>query len=184
MGDLVKRANHTIGVAKVEEFVYTSMVRIDTTIMDHSRVFLSILRAPQRNHRFAPRCPQAIYVSAFCPMLGLGKRANHTIGVAKMREFLHTGTLMRDTTILDHSGVVLSILRAPQLYLKFAPRSPQAIWLSAFCPMLGPGKRANHTIGVAKMREFRALGPHEPSQDLQRPSQELSRPSQETPCTL
>ena len=91
-------------------------------------------------------------------MLGPGKRANHTIGVAKMREFLHTGTLMRDTTILDHSGVVLSILRAPQRYLKFAPRSPQAIWLSAFCPMLGLGKRANHTIGVAKIREFTTKG--------------------------
>ena len=36
---LGKRAKHIIGVAKVEEFVYTSMVRIDTTILDHSGVF-------------------------------------------------------------------------------------------------------------------------------------------------
>ena len=110
-----------------------------------------------------------------------GDSADHTLNPHTLQL---TGTFMTDTTILDHAGVLLSNLRATQLSFKFAPRSPQAIWPSAFCPMLGPGKRANHTIGVAKMREFRALGPHEPSQDLQRPSQDLSRPSQTPPCTL
>ena len=74
-------------VAKVEEFVYTSMIRIDTTILDHSRMFLSILRAPQLSLKLAPRSPQAIWASASWPMLGLGKRANHTIGVAKSENF-------------------------------------------------------------------------------------------------
>ena len=99
MGDPVKRANHTIGVAKVEEFVYTSMVRIDTTILDHCRVFLSILRAPQRDRWSRKRGARDNSNLCFCPMLGLGKRANHTIGVAKIREFttkgVYTGTFMQ-----------------------------------------------------------------------------------------
>ena len=93
-------------------------------------------------------------------------------------------------------------LRAPQ----YSTRSPKR-WASAklrpqFCAMLGRGKRANFIVGVAKIREFRALGPHEPtqdlrktsqdrprrphapSQDLQRPSQDLSGSSQETSWTL
>ena len=91
-------------------------------------------------------------------MLGLGKRANHTIGDAKMSAFLHTGTFMTDTTILEHSGIVLSILRAPQLSLISENRRPPSNWSPGFCAMLGPGKRANHTIGVAKIREFTPQG--------------------------
>ena len=101
------------------------MLMRDTTILDHSGIVLRILRAPQLSLNFAQRSPQAIYVSASWPMLGLGKRANHTIGVVKLRDFLHAGTLMRDTTILDHSGVVLSILRAPHRTLISENRRPQ-----------------------------------------------------------
>ena len=119
---LGKRANHTIGVAKMREFLHTGTLMRDTTILDHSGVVLSILRAPQRCLKFAPRSPQAIWMSAFCPMLGLGKCADHIVEVARMR-----GTFMTDTTILDHSGIVLSILRAPQLSLKLAQRPLQAI---------------------------------------------------------
>ena len=90
----------------------------------------------------------------------------------------------RHVTILDHSGPLLTIVRAPQRSLNLVSGPKNMKKIPTFCPTWGPGKRANHTIGVAKMREFRALGPHEPSQDLQRPSQDLSRPSQETPCTL
>ena len=143
-----------IRLAKMREFRHAGTFTTDTTILDHSGVVLSILRAPQRNHRFAPRCPQAIYVSAFCPMLGLGKRANHTIGVAKIEEFVYTSMVRIDTTILDHCRMLLSILRAPQRNHRFAPRCPQAIYVSAFCPMLGLEKRANHTIGVAKSEKF------------------------------
>ena len=100
-----KHANHTIGVAKIKEFVYTSMVRTDTTILDHSRVFLSILRAPQRNLISENRRPPSNWSSGFCAMLGPGKRANHTIGVAKIEEFVYTSMVRTDTTILDHSRV-------------------------------------------------------------------------------
>ena len=111
MGDPVKRANHTIGVAKVEEFVYTSMVRIDTTILDHSRMFLSILRAPQRNLISENRRPPSNWPSGFCAMLGPGKHANHTIGVAKIKEFVYTSMVRTDTTILDHCRVFSNVLR-------------------------------------------------------------------------
>ena len=91
-------------------------------------------------------------------MLGPGKYANHTIGVAKIKEFVYTSMVRTDTTILDHCRVFLSILRAPQRGLISENKRPPLNWLSGFCAMLGPGKRANHTIGVAKMREFRVLG--------------------------
>ena len=77
----------------------------DTTIPDHSRVFLSILRAPQRNLISENRRPPSNWSPGFCAMLGPGKRANHTIGVAKIEEFVYTRMVRTDTTILDHSRV-------------------------------------------------------------------------------
>ena len=142
------------------------------------------LRAPLRGTRSPKRSAKHNSSAGFCAMLGPGKHANHTRGAAKIEKFVYTSMVRTDTTILDHSRVFLSILRAPQRNLISENRRPPSNWSSGFCAMLGPGKRANHTIGVAKMREFRALGPHEPSQDLQRSSQDLSRPSQTPPCTL
>ena len=81
-------------------------------------------------------------------------------------------------------GPCLSVLGLPSAPLARQNDGQNTNSSSPTCAMLGPGKHAIHTIGVAKMREFRALGPHEPSQDLQRPSQDLSRPSQETPRDL
>ena len=64
----------------------------------------------------------------------------------------------RHVTILDHSGPLLSILRAPQRYLNHAEWGPSFNSSSRVPFMSGPAKRANHIIGVAKMREFRVLG--------------------------
>ena len=71
-----------------------------------------------------------------------------------MRECLHTSTFMTDTTILDHSGILFSILKAPLRNHRFALKPHPAIYVSAFCPMLGLGKLANLTIGVAKSENF------------------------------
>ena len=87
-----------------------------------------------------------------CPILGLGRHANHIIGVAKIR--VHYQERVRrhihaDTTILDHSGVVLSILRAPP-----ALAQVRADWTIGSCTIWGFGKRANHIIGVAKIKKI------------------------------
>ena len=76
----------------------------------------------------------------------------------------------RHATILYH----ICLLRTPQRNVKLVSGGATASWTQWLPTMLGTGKRANHTIGVAKMREFRALGtPWTLSaQDLQRPSQE------------
>ena len=115
--------NHTIRVTKSEKF---------ELCLKHEYVFLFFLKGSENvcnsDYGFRTRFSK-IHV----------KRANHTIEVAKMTEFLHTSTFVTDTTILEHSGVGLGILRAPQLYLNFAPRPPQAIYVSASCPMLGLG---------------------------------------------
>ena len=85
--------------------MYTSMIRIDTTILDHSRVFLSILRAPQISLKFADRGARSNCTSEFCTIWGLGKHAKHITGVAKVEGFVYTNMVRIDTTILDHSGV-------------------------------------------------------------------------------
>ena len=63
----------------------------------------------------------------------------------------------RHVTILDHFGSLLTILRAPQRYLNHAEWGPSLNSSSRVPFMLGPGKRANHIIEVAKNSPGRSL---------------------------
>ena len=94
-----------------ESRVSAHVFMTDTTILDHSRVFLSILRAPQRNHRFADRGARSNSNLWPPSHFSLGKRANHTIGVAKVEEFVYTSMVGIDTDRHDHSGPFSIILK-------------------------------------------------------------------------
>ena len=82
-------------------FCQCSILMADTTILDPSGVVLSILRPP-------PMVPQVGHYLFFpgkilsvCPILGPAKHVNYT------------SMFMTDTTVHDHCGPSLNILKAP-----------------------------------------------------------------------